>query len=219
MVSEHSLTHSRRPLVARAQTKEQIVAAAAEVIKTCGLSGATTREIARAAGCAEGTIYKHFEDKETLFLTVLRERLAPAIAPIVELPRRAGSRTVRKNLEDTVRSALAFFSEMLPMMSSVFAHPGLLESHRKTMRERNMGPQRVVAEIATYFREEQRLGRVRDTASSEGAGTMLLGGCYMYAFIRNFLGEDKVPLSEDEFVTATVTTLMAGLDSQPQERK
>ncbi len=51
--------------------RRQILEAAERVFRAKGLAGATTREIARDAGCAEGTIYLHFEDRMALFSAVL----------------------------------------------------------------------------------------------------------------------------------------------------
>ena len=58
-----------------ADTRDRILDAAAHVMRTRGFARTTTREIARAAGYSEATLYKHFQDKTDLFLAVLKERL------------------------------------------------------------------------------------------------------------------------------------------------
>ena len=55
-------------------TRERILTAAAEVMRTKGLARSTTKEIARASGFSEATLYKHFANQEELFLAVLGER-------------------------------------------------------------------------------------------------------------------------------------------------
>ncbi|HEX2050581.1 MAG TPA: TetR/AcrR family transcriptional regulator [Actinomycetota bacterium] len=192
------------------ETRSQIVAAAAHVMQTCGLSGATTKEIARAAGCAEGTLYKHFPDKEALFVSVMRERVGARVAPLVRLPERAGTRSVRRNLEEVVRTALDFFRELMPLQSAMYANPSLLAAQRKAMKERGFGPHVVIAAIAEYVRREQRLGRVRRGAHPEVIATLLMGGCYNYLFVRDFTGDDGF-VPEDKFVDGTVKTIMAAL--------
>ncbi len=52
-------------------TRERIVTAARQLFAEKGFDGATTAEIARQAGFAEGTIYRHFEDKKELFIACL----------------------------------------------------------------------------------------------------------------------------------------------------
>jgi AcrR family transcriptional regulator len=59
-----------RDLVVRAR-REQIVEAATRVLAEKGFRRATTREVARAAGVSEGTIYNYFEDKDALLLAIL----------------------------------------------------------------------------------------------------------------------------------------------------
>jgi AcrR family transcriptional regulator len=59
-----------RDLVVRAR-REQIVEAATRVFAEKGFRRATTREVARAAGVSEGTIYNYFEDKDALLLAIL----------------------------------------------------------------------------------------------------------------------------------------------------
>jgi AcrR family transcriptional regulator len=56
-------------------TRDRILDAAAHVMRTRGFARTTTKEIARAAGYSEATLYKHFLDKTDLFLAVLKERL------------------------------------------------------------------------------------------------------------------------------------------------
>ena len=59
-----------RDLVVRAR-REQIIDAATRVFAEKGFRRATTREVARAAGVSEGTIYNYFEDKDALLLAIL----------------------------------------------------------------------------------------------------------------------------------------------------
>lgn len=54
------------------QTRERIVAAAREVIARKGKRGATTREIADLAGVNEATLFRHFGNKESLILAVVK---------------------------------------------------------------------------------------------------------------------------------------------------
>ncbi|HEX4258089.1 MAG TPA: helix-turn-helix domain-containing protein, partial [Streptosporangiaceae bacterium] len=46
-----------------ADTRDRILDAATHVMRTRGFARTTTKEIARAAGYSEATLYKHFQDK------------------------------------------------------------------------------------------------------------------------------------------------------------
>jgi AcrR family transcriptional regulator len=192
-------------------TRERIVEAAERVMRERGLARSTTKEIARAAGYSEGTLYKHFESKEDLFLSVLDERLPSFLALVEELPARVGRGTVRGTLEEAASTALAFYGEIVPMAASIFSEPGLLARHREGVHKRGAGPRMVNEALAAYLDAEKRLGRVREDADPEAAAAMLLGACYQRAFFRSFLGEDVPAEGEEGFVEDVAHTLMRSL--------
>jgi AcrR family transcriptional regulator len=73
--------------------KRVLLEAAAEVFARKGYHRTTVDEIARAIGVAKGTIYYHFENKEDLYLAIIREgvylfkeQLGKAVATSVSTP-------------------------------------------------------------------------------------------------------------------------------------
>lgn len=56
------------------ETRERIIQGAAQVFAKKGYDGATTREIAQAAGVNEVTIFRHFGNKKNLFLAMISQR-------------------------------------------------------------------------------------------------------------------------------------------------
>ncbi|MEH2140103.1 TetR/AcrR family transcriptional regulator [Nostoc sp.] len=60
----------------RAQTRARLIKAATKVFATAGLTGATTREIARVAAVNEVTLFRHFQNKEQLLAAVITEAIA-----------------------------------------------------------------------------------------------------------------------------------------------
>lgn len=52
--------------------RADILSAAEQLILDNGLNAATTRAIAATAGCAEGSIYRQFPDKDALVIEVVR---------------------------------------------------------------------------------------------------------------------------------------------------
>jgi AcrR family transcriptional regulator len=58
----------------RAETRASVLAAARTVFARRGLRGASLEEIAEEAGVSRGAVYYNFDDKEHLFLALLRER-------------------------------------------------------------------------------------------------------------------------------------------------
>jgi AcrR family transcriptional regulator len=58
------------------QTRQRLVLAAAEAFNRDGYAGTDSNRIAREAGYAPGTFYKHFEDKRAIFLAVYADWVA-----------------------------------------------------------------------------------------------------------------------------------------------
>jgi AcrR family transcriptional regulator len=210
-VSECSLITLHWSIVTIDQTglRTKILDAAERVIRTRGIGGATTREIARSAGCAEGSLYNHFPCKEDLVMAVFVERLPGFIALLRDLPARAGTRTVRANLEEVVEAALDFYTEVIPLTASMVADPDLRRRHRKAHGDRKVGPQRAYQQVGDYLRAEQRLGRLGRRADPEAATGLLLGACYQAALIEQLTGEEAD--TDGRFARRTVRTLLQGL--------
>lgn len=192
-------------------TRDQILDAAASLIRDVGLRRTTTREIAMAAGLSEAALYRHFADRAELFLCVIGERLPELVAALQDLPGRAGQRSVKLNLEDIARLALQFYDQSLPMAVSLFAEPDLLARHQAKMRSKNVGPHRAMEQLAVYVRAEQRLGRVSSRAEADAVASLLLGACLARALTRRFLGEQDPPAADERFVKTVVRTLIEGL--------
>jgi AcrR family transcriptional regulator len=192
-------------------TRDQILDAAAQVLRTHGLGRATTREIARASGFSEATLYKHFSDKTELFMAVLRERL-PSLLPLLKsLGERAGQGTVRDTLLEVAEAAVLFYHEILPITASLFAEPQLLTAQRTTLGRRGGGPHHANESLESYLRAEQGLGRVAAGADPEAASAMLLGACFQYAFLGLFAGRPAEPAKVEAFSVAVVDALMRAL--------
>src|SRR5580698_7421916 len=62
------LTPERR----RQQTREHLLAAAAEVFAARGFHGASLDEVAAVAGFTKGAVYSNFKNKEDLFLALFK---------------------------------------------------------------------------------------------------------------------------------------------------
>lgn len=77
----------REPLTdnEREERRRTILDAAIEEFAAKGFFNSRTREIAQAAGVAEGTIYLYFEGKDDLLLTAFREKVAEFCSAANEL--------------------------------------------------------------------------------------------------------------------------------------
>ncbi|MFF3782464.1 TetR/AcrR family transcriptional regulator [Streptomyces sp. NPDC001933] len=191
----------------------RIIDAAHQLMLTIGLARATTKEIARAAGCSEAALYKHFASKEELFVTVLKERL-PRIDPLLkQLVATSGpeERTVEQNLTEIARRAALFYEQVFPIAASLYAEPRLKARHDDAMRELGTGPHMPIRGLDAYLRSEQDAGRVRADADTYAAASLLLGACAQRAFAYEATADGEPPQTLDEFAASMARTLMRGI--------
>ena len=187
--------------------RDRILDAAVTVLRERGQAAATTKEIARAAGCSEGSLYTYFATKEQLLHAVMAERLPPFIPLLYALLARAGEDTLEEHLVEVARLAVPYYIEMMPFAATVLATPDLVAG----LQRQNLGPHRANESVVSYLRLEQRLGRIRPGVSLEAAASLLLGACLQRALNRPFSPQEPDAGADDRFVTDLVTTLLQGL--------
>lgn len=208
------------PLTGGARTRSRILDAAAHLMSTVGLTRTTTKEIAREAGCSEAALYKHFRDKEEIFIRVLRERAPRLSDALVQLPSRAGEGEPVEHLKEVARVAVLFYRQAFPMAASLFASPELLVTHRRRLELDAAGPHEATQHLAAYLSLEQSLGRVSPDIDPNAAAALLIGACFHRAFLDLFFASEAPagalqPESEVDFATEIVRALLDGISPTP----
>jgi AcrR family transcriptional regulator len=192
--------------------RRDILAAAEEIIHLRGLRACTTRAIAERAGCAEGSIYRYFDDKHALFMEIVRTRFPQFLELMSTLPDRAGTGTVRKNLEEVARTAVGFYRVIVPILVGAMGDRELLEQQRRHFEETKGGPMKALGAVTTYLRKEQRLGRISERVSPEHLTRALLGACFSQAMLEEIVGDDSRLGSDEQYAREVVRGLMEGLN-------
>ena len=195
----------------RLDTRSSILEAAERVIRDRGMASATTKEIAREARCAEGSIYRYFEDKHALMTEIIGSRYSGFFQFVDALPGRAGTGTVAGNLEEVARKSLDFYRGIVPMACGAVADRELLLQHREFFVRNKTGPMKLVRSLTEYLRREQKGGRVAPDAAPDLVAHTLLGSCFGHSFLGAFLGEDAHRVGHDRFARGLVKTVMTGI--------
>lgn len=149
-----------------------------------GLVHATTKEIAREAGCSEALLYKHFPDKRDIFLRVLTER-APRLEHATDLP---GNDTVVANMERLVKDLLEFYEQGFPIAASIYSSAELLTAHREAMTARGVGPHGPSRILARYLDQEVLLARL-PPLDTDAIARLLTGAALHEAFLVSYAGD------------------------------
>lgn len=185
-------------------TRERILDAAEEILRTRGVAQATTKEIALASAVSEPTLYKYFGDKERLLLAVFQERL-PGLPQVSVRP---GQGAVEDNLAELAHAALAFYQRAFPMVGGLLADPQRMAAHRTAMSRHGAGPEKAIEAFVNYLRAEQDAGRIRGEADPAAAAALLVGACFHEAFLRYYThgpGAEAAPRSLAESLARTIT--------------
>ncbi len=188
-------------------TRSRIIQAAAAIMYQKGIARATTKEIARQAGCSEGNLYNHFGSKQEIFLAILNEQLPEFVPLLATLPERIGCGPIKETLRQIARAALRFFNQSIPMGAAFFAERTLLARHRVLLKERNAGPHKFNEAVRDYLRAEQIAGRVNGTRDPETVADILIGACFTRAYWSQFIGEETSSKNDEEFIEDLLQTL------------
>jgi len=89
------------------QTKELIARTALRLFVEQGIDGTTIRDIAAAAGIAEGTLYRHYPGKDALAWDLFSKNYTAFAEELHRI--QAGEVSLRAKLEAMVRQCCAFF--------------------------------------------------------------------------------------------------------------
>jgi AcrR family transcriptional regulator len=188
--------------------RRRIIEAADTLIREHGLGGATTREIAKAAGCAEGSIYVHFEDKIDLVIAVVVER-EPYYEELLELPEKAGEGTLEGNLVPWLEELLTLMRENQPIFFALMSDRAVFKRFKARLAEREVGPVAVYRAAEAYIRAEQDLGRVEPSAQPGVVAAFLIGGCRDQVVAHALAG--TVDMSSADYARALAHTIVFGL--------
>lgn len=172
-------------------SRRKIVLAAEKVIRAKGYANATTKEIARAAGVAEGTLYNHFVDKFDVFIAALMEARPPFSEQMQELSATLLSKPLplEKKLARVIRLLLGFYEAIVPLSASILADPELRNRYEEALRVGHRGPGRGVEQLAEYLRQEREQGNVQRGIDLEVVAAGLLSTCFYQVWSMTLTGQ------------------------------
>jgi AcrR family transcriptional regulator len=108
--------------------RTQILRGAVEVFAKKGFHKATTKEIAQAAGVAEGTIYNYFENKRELFLAMIQMFAAASLQQIMlDHPPEDPKEFLKTIFLDRYQLLRERGHIMAPLLAETFTDPSLRE--------------------------------------------------------------------------------------------
>jgi AcrR family transcriptional regulator len=184
--------------------RARLLEAAKRVMAERGVAGCTTKEIAKAAGVAEGTIYNQFEDKADLYLSVAGELIPELLRRLPE----ESKKPPRAQLIKVANETMGAMDELIPLLSGIIAEPELRAGARaRWSGKRSNG--RTPLGITEYFRAAQAAGTIGDRVDAPVLARMFLGAVFHHAFMRLLLTESDFELTGRRFVESVVDGVLA----------
>ena len=187
-------------------TKTRILEAAAQLLRDKGISGTTTREIARAAGLSDAAIYSHFKSRGELLNALIPASLIDYKGTADAFLKRVGQGTIKGNLKFFMKMARDFFLEASPKIALILAEPELFDE----LGGRPVKGSKAETFLTDYIRAEQRMGRINEDADAASIGTIVVATAFYEGFTAGLMGKAFTaarPNSADDIIDA----LMAGL--------
>lgn len=161
------------------ETRARLIEATKAVVREVGYAHATTKAVAEAAGVAEGTIYRHFPDKVSLFFAAALSGSQVIIEEFATLPDLAGTATVQHNLERALIRLLELRQDLLPLELALMSDPEMAK-RRQAMEAPELLPglPSPPEAISAYLDAEAQLGRVRADLDSRQVSLLLLSALF-----------------------------------------
>jgi AcrR family transcriptional regulator len=186
--------------------RAQILDAATKVFAQRGFHRTTIRDVARAAGIADGTIYNYFENKTALLLGILNrlnetERREDDLAQV-------GDTDMRSFMRQYFRQRFAALTQGGPevfqvVLSEVLVNPELRELYLQQV----VAPTFTLAE--TYFAQLVEAGKVRRLDIP--LTLRVIAAAFLGLLIERIIGDPQLQTKWDELADLLTTLFLDGL--------
>jgi AcrR family transcriptional regulator len=167
--SDRPRTKPPRPTRAQrqAQTRSQLIDAAAQVFARRGFQAASVEEIAEEAGYSHGAVYSNFEGKADLFLAVFEDYMAERVRELAEtqaaLADDASLEVRARALADQWMDRLARNRESFALHMEFLAHAGRDPQLARRFGTRSSVMREAVARYISHYQQEAGLEPVMPT--------------------------------------------------------
>jgi AcrR family transcriptional regulator len=192
--------------------QKRVLDAAMEVFAEKGYAAASTAEIAKRAGVAEGTVFKTFKTKKDLLLGVVAPFFVKRIAPPLLAEVKDIITAPHPRFEDFVRALytnrIHFIRAHDRLVRIAFQEVPFHEEIRNIVKEivlKEMAPHAVI-----MVRRFQELGQIRKDADPASVLRIVIGTFMAYA-ITSTLVVPEHPWDDDKEVELMISVVARGL--------
>jgi AcrR family transcriptional regulator len=199
------------------EKEQKILEAAIDVFSEKGFSGASTSEIAKRAGVAEGTIFRYFKTKKDLLRGILIQLLKLAGEPIIiegvsKILLNTENKDLRKVLKAFVKDRLELMESLFPMIKIVITEALYHEDIREAFF------QNVISkgfEIFTIFhRQMVERGLIKENVNALTMARSMIANIVFFTVYKQFFADKFNQQDIDKELDAVIDIIMYGIAKQ-----
>jgi AcrR family transcriptional regulator len=193
------------------ETRQRIIQAAARLFAQKGHRGATTREIAAAAGVNEVTLFRHFGNKKNLFMAVMSQ----------ESPLQSVKVALEKQLTGDYRQDLLtlgnqFLATMLVRRKQILMSLCAAEQLPDMREIVNQVPAQLRQILGAYLQRQAACGTTREM-NPQMAAQAFFGMLFAFAISQGLLeGTPDAQIPAEEVVAQFVDIFVRGTAGQEE---
>ncbi|AUT01893.1 TetR family transcriptional regulator [Nostoc sp. CENA543] len=190
-----------------AHTRSRLIKAATEVFADAGLTGATTREIARVAGVNEVTLFRHFQTKEQLLAAVIQQAMA------LQAQMLAYQDEWTQDLQIDLRHYARLCNRMMEEHEALI-RTFIGEAKRNPEVARQIlydADQALREQLVTYLKKAQNKGKVRTDVDLRAAVDSFTG-MLLYGMLRRGHATGTLGYSRACYIETCVQILLSSLE-------
>lgn len=194
--------------------QKKILIAAIDAFSEKGYAATSTSEIAKMAGVAEGTIFRHYKTKKDLLLTLLSPLLSTLIAPRVIKDFDKVLNVSHHNFEDFLRAIVKNRMEFLQKNNTLFKiliqeipfHDDLRETFKNQIAVKVFGR---FQEIMESYKEKGEIISIPSFSSVRLTVTSIFG-----YFIARYILLPDIKWDDEEEIERTIQFILYGLKTR-----
>ena len=193
------------------ERQRDILAAATEMFAEKGFAATSTREIAKKAGVAEGTIFRHYKTKKDLLLSIVTPMMIRLMAPLIIKDFNKVLNRDFENFEDFIRAVAdnreAFLQGNMNtikiFIQEIPFHPELKEQFIEHVGTKVLTR---ILEVVAFYQEKGQIIPLPPTTIIRLIGSTLIGH-----FVARYAIVPEADWDEEMELERTITFLMKGI--------
>ncbi|MEO1394672.1 MAG: TetR/AcrR family transcriptional regulator [Cyanobacteria bacterium J06634_5] len=207
----HKRRHVSKTLTKEEETRERILKAAQKLFSKRGYGGTTTRDLAQAANVAEGTLFRHFENKKAILIEVATRGWTEILTDLLtELSEMASYKAVAKVMRKRMLSLNANTDMLRVCFMEAQFHPELRDRIQAEVIDK-------MTDVAEAFFQTAMDRGVYRPMNPKVVARIFLGMFTVSGFSHTTMaGEESSPNDMKEMAETLADIFLNGVLSEPE---